>query len=152
MTNYSNRTFRKLFDDGGTVFQDIVLESCTFDWCGLSLTKSVERRSTVRNVRLTNCTSTNHCGIGPAVFEKQRDRILQANKDRHGGMLISDDIADPNRELIEKAPRSGAGTRRKLAVVDHIKPFTKGGSNSYCNARVISQQQNSRKGNRENGE
>lgn len=69
MTRYSNRTFSRLFDDGGTTFTNMEFDNCVFDWCGLSLAKVVGRRSTVRNVRLLNCSSVNHCGIGPAIFE-----------------------------------------------------------------------------------
>jgi hypothetical protein len=69
MKEYRNQTFRKLFDDGGALFSDMVFENCVFDWCGLSLTKSVDLMSRVRNVRLNNCSIVNQSGIGPAVFE-----------------------------------------------------------------------------------
>ncbi|VTS04822.1 hypothetical protein [Tuwongella immobilis] len=44
-------------------------------------------------------------------------------------------------------PRTGDQRRgRQVAVVDHILSGNKGGSNSYCNARVISKTWNSKKG------
>lgn len=68
MMQYRSQTFRKLFDrDSGALFTDMVFENCTFDWCGLSLTKEVNLRSTVRNIRLASCSV--NCLVGPAVFE-----------------------------------------------------------------------------------
>jgi hypothetical protein len=78
----------------------------------------------------------------------------------HGNKLMSDDPTDPyyGQEIVApnylvpgNIPRWGAGTRTKLAAVDHILPYTKGGSSSYCNARVITQRQNSQKGNSTEG-
>jgi len=69
MNSYEGKEFVKLRDrDSGAVIEDIVLVNCVFDNCSVSLTRSIELRSTIRNVRLTNCVSVN-CGIGPAVFE-----------------------------------------------------------------------------------
>lgn len=70
MTTYDAQHFRKLVDRGsGMVFEDLQFTNCTFDNCALSLTKSLELRATVRNVRVVNCVSLN-CDIGPTVFEE----------------------------------------------------------------------------------
>ena len=69
MNGYKNQTFRKLYDDGGALcLENMRFENCMFESCELSLTKDVDRRSTVRKVSLKNCAS-NGCGIGPAIFE-----------------------------------------------------------------------------------
>ncbi|MGO9774795.1 MAG: hypothetical protein ACLPSW_35590 [Roseiarcus sp.] len=69
MNEYKNQTFRKLYDDGGALcLENMRFENCMFESCELSLTKDVDRRSTVRKVSLKNCAS-NGCGIGPAIFE-----------------------------------------------------------------------------------
>jgi RHS repeat-associated protein len=86
--------------------------------------------------------------------DKQRERILEVNKVLHGGMLKSDDPLDPVKgELVRREsvprnqypkpplPRDSNGLLNE-AQIDHIKPLDIGGSNSYCNARVISQQLN----------
>jgi len=69
MTVYSDRTFLQRFDrDSGAVLEGMQFTNCTFDNCALSLTKSPNLRSTVRNVQVVNCVTVN-CGVGPAVFE-----------------------------------------------------------------------------------
>jgi hypothetical protein len=79
MKAYENQTFEKLYDqDSGAVFENLVLGNCVFNNCALSLTKSPELRSTVRNVQLVNCVSVN-CGIRSAVFENVTIDGLQTN-------------------------------------------------------------------------
>lgn len=69
MTSYTGITFTQLFDrDSAACFENTVFSNCVFDNSALSLTKSPQLRSTVRNVRLTACVSVN-CGIGPALFD-----------------------------------------------------------------------------------
>ncbi|HVS37286.1 MAG TPA: hypothetical protein VMS17_17120 [Gemmataceae bacterium] len=79
MTTYDGQKFFKLYDrDSGAVFQDVVFNNCVFDNCVLSLTRSPELRSTVRNVQLTNCASVN-CGIKCAIFEEVTVDGLKTN-------------------------------------------------------------------------
>jgi hypothetical protein len=69
MIEYENQTFQRLYDRGDALFlENMRFEGCMFESCALSLTKDINRRSTVRNVSLKNCAS-NGCGIGPAIFE-----------------------------------------------------------------------------------
>jgi len=87
---------------------------------------------------------------------RQKVNILNANEMRNGGMLRSDDPADPAPLLVRpipvnpqtfpkpSKPRDANGFLNE-AQVDHINPFVVGGSNSYCNARLISQELNIRK-------
>jgi hypothetical protein len=87
---------------------------------------------------------------------RQKVKILNANEMRNGGMLRSDDPADPAPLLVRpipvnpltfpkpSKPRDANGFLNE-AQVDHINPFVVGGSNSYCNARLISQELNIRK-------
>lgn len=79
---------------------------------------------------------------------EQKELILIANKLEHGGVLMSDAPDDPVKgELVkpmfrpEEKPRDENGLLNE-AQVDHIKPRGQGGSNSYCNAQVVSQQYN----------
>jgi hypothetical protein len=79
MKKYEGQTFKKLFDQSSrAVIADYDFNNCIFDNCGLSLTKTVEMRSIVKNVRLTKCTSVN-CGIGPAIFEEVTIDGLETN-------------------------------------------------------------------------
>ncbi len=83
---------------------------------------------------------------------EQRDRILGENRTIHGGKLKSDDPKDPVQWLDEplefdgplrNTPKPtvtiGGQQFKSEAQVDHIRPREVGGSNSYCNAQVISQ-------------
>ena len=69
MTIYERTSFTQLFDrDSANLFEDHLFKECVFNNCALSLTKSPQLRSTVRNVRILDCTSLS-CDIGPAVFD-----------------------------------------------------------------------------------
>lgn len=69
MRTFSSQEFRSFFDRGtGATFENLVFEHCTFDNCGLSMTKVLSKRALVRNVCLRQCAAVN-CDIGPAVFE-----------------------------------------------------------------------------------
>ncbi|GHH51402.1 hypothetical protein GCM10009090_13620 [[Pseudomonas] boreopolis] len=57
-----------VFDDGGSTFEDIGLNGCVFDNCGLSLAKSPEGMTRVKGVVATKCKVVNS-EIGPCVFE-----------------------------------------------------------------------------------
>jgi Domain of unknown function (DUF4157)/DNA/RNA non-specific endonuclease len=67
----------------------------------------------------------------PFILE-QRNLILEYNRARNGGNLMSDDQADdPHKQL------RVFGTLDRPEI-DHIIPTTSGGSNFFSNARVIS--------------
>ena len=67
MKAISNEEFVQLFDRGGGRFSDLSITGTRFDNCGISLTRNVQRRSTIDNVSLRDCELMN-CAIGPAVI------------------------------------------------------------------------------------
>lgn len=62
---------------------------------------------------------------------RQRELILQANMARNGGKLKSDDPLDPLPDLSEMGDLN-------FPEVDHIVPKSRGGSNMFSNARLVS--------------
>jgi hypothetical protein len=76
-------------------------------------------------------------GVGLPFSPVQVAKIINANRARNGGTVMSDDDNDPHKILSD--PGTGWS-------VDHIVPRSGGGSNSYANARVISHRYNSRLG------
>jgi hypothetical protein len=68
---------------------------------------------------------------------RQRELILQANMARNGGMIKSDDPLDP----VPGGILSEAGDLN-FPEIDHIVPKSRGGSNMFSNARVVSWQLN----------
>lgn len=70
MQSFNGETFRGLKDiDTGRVLQDVELERCTFEGCGLSRTIHQDRRTVVRNVVARNCRVA-AVSVGPAIFEE----------------------------------------------------------------------------------
>jgi hypothetical protein len=70
----------------------------------------------------------------------QKPKIIAENRRKNGGRLISDDPADPYQVLSDPVRMLGGVLQDPaMASVDHIIPASKGGTNSYGNARVISQ-------------
>ena len=77
----------------------------------------------------------------------QKRKIIKANRERNGGRLRSDDPLDPYQDLSDpvRSVSPGLGGEPQdpaMAAVDHVVPRAAGGSNSYGNARVISQYYN----------
>jgi len=91
---------------------------------------------------------------GELFTRAQKNRIIAANKARNGGKIMSDASDDPVKgELVQppsispttfpKPPKSrDENCLLNEAQIDHIKPKAAGGSNSYCNAQVVSMQYN----------
>lgn len=70
MKTYKNQVFTDLIDqDSFELFQNILFEKCEFKNCKLSQTENPENRSTVRNVEIEDCTMSNNCDTGCAIFE-----------------------------------------------------------------------------------
>ncbi len=70
MTAHTGQEFRNLFDkDSAATFADRSFDRCEFTNCVLSQTKRFDRRSLVRNVRLSGSTATG-CSVGPAILEE----------------------------------------------------------------------------------
>lgn len=68
MKKFENQTFSRLFDRGdGLYIEDAIFQSCSFEMCALSLTQDISKISTIRNIKLADC-SVNSCETGPAVF------------------------------------------------------------------------------------
>jgi hypothetical protein len=85
-------------------------------------------------------------GPGKGTTPDQRQRILEQNKQNNGGQLRSDGDGRP----INQPQRMQKGQKADMnqAEVDHIQPKSKNGSNSNSNLRVISKEENLRKGNK----
>ena len=81
-------------------------------------------------------------GSGKEFTANQKNKIRAKNREHNNGYLRSDEdgtfLSNPQR----------GGSDPLQAEVDHIVARSKGGSNSYRNARVISKQQNMKKGNK----
>jgi hypothetical protein len=57
-----------LFSRRGNCVEDLVLDACNLDNCALSIVQRPEKRTLVRNVRLTSCDQL-YCTIYPAIIE-----------------------------------------------------------------------------------
>ncbi len=83
-------------------------------------------------------------GDGKKLTQSQKDKVRDENKAQNGGQLKSDisgtDLVPPKQHEKGVTPPSNE------AHVDHIKPRSQGGSNSFSNAQVISRQENLQKG------
>lgn len=75
-------------------------------------------------------------GTGKDFTDAQKARIKAENKRRNGGVLISD--VEPGRLLYERPLPPGRFSHWNEAVVDHICPESKQGTNRYRNAQVTS--------------
>ncbi|WP_298940076.1 RHS repeat-associated core domain-containing protein [uncultured Dysgonomonas sp.] len=87
-------------------------------------------------------------GSGKSTTPSQRKRILEENKRQNGGQLTSDGDGRP----LNQPKKNIKGQKADLdqAEVDHIEPKSKGGSNDNSNLRVISKEENLKKGNKTN--
>ena len=79
---------------------------------------------------------------GKKFTASQKEKIRTANRMQNNGYLRSDEDG-----TFLTTPQKG-GSDPLQAEIDHITARSKGGSNSYKNARVLSKQQNMKKGNR----
>ncbi|HEX5150763.1 MAG TPA: DUF6531 domain-containing protein [Parafilimonas sp.] len=72
--------------------------------------------------------------------KSQKEKIYDANKEANGGYLCS----DKDGTILEapKKSQSGESPSPYEAQVDHKKPRSKGGTNDYSNAAVLSREQN----------
>jgi RHS repeat-associated protein len=83
-------------------------------------------------------------GPGKPFTQSQKAKIYEANRQRNGGVLRSDcsgcELAPSERSM------KGVPTPPNAAQVDHNLARSRGGSNSFTNARVLSAQENQTKG------
>lgn len=93
-----------------------------------------------------NLKEPRNVGEGKSTTSSQRQRILEENKKNNNGELRSD--GDGRKLDAPSKVNKGEKANMNQAEVDHIQPKSKGGSNSNENLRVISKEENLRKGNR----
>jgi len=97
--------------------------------------------------KYSNLKEPRNVGDGKKTTPAQRQRILEENKKQNGGKMKSDGDGRPLNP--PKQNQKGQKADMNQAEVDHAKPRSKGGSNSNSNQRVISKEENLKKGNRE---
>ncbi|MEA5462048.1 DUF6443 domain-containing protein [Arcicella sp. LKC2W] len=114
---------------------------------GVSTIKNAERNLNSEG-KYSDLKEPRKVGDGLNTTSAQRKRILEENKKNNGGVLKSD--GDGRVLSSPKQSKKGEKMDMNQAEVDHIKPRSKGGSNSNSNQRVISKEENLKKGNREN--
>ena len=92
------------------------------------------------------CQISKTIGAGKNFTRTQKQTILDENRRNNGGVLKSD---LSGKELdVPTQSRKGEKANMNQAEIDHIEPKSKGGSNSYSNAQVLSKEENLRKGNK----
>lgn len=87
----------------------------------------------------------NHKSVAPGkrFTQTQKKKIIEENKSRNAGQVKSDDPTDMHPNLVEPQKSvSGVKPPANEWQIDHIVPRSKGGTNGYDNARVISRQLN----------
>lgn len=89
-------------------------------------------------------------GAGKNFTKAQKDKIIKENRRRNGGTFVrSDDRNDPCKFLF-KPLKSVKGVKPHPCEwqIDHIIPKSRGGGNTFGNARVISRRYNRELSNR----
>ena len=86
-----------------------------------------------------------HPSVGPGkdFTQAQKRNILNANRERNGGVLRSDESG--TQAVAPQQSKKGIAPPSNEAHVDHIVPKSQGGPNSYKNAQVLTRQENLKK-------
>jgi hypothetical protein len=85
-------------------------------------------------------------GPGKDFTKSQKQQILEANKQANGGVLKSDKSGIVLDNPVQS--KKGVPSNMNQAEVDHMKPKSKGGANSYKNTQVLSKKENIEKSNK----
>jgi RHS repeat-associated protein len=97
-------------------------------------------------LKYDNLPNPRNAGAGKETTKRQRERLIEYNKKENGGLFMSDE--DGTIMNIPTATTKGQKADMKQGEVDHIKPKSKGGTNKNKNLRIITKEQNLRKGNK----
>jgi len=84
-------------------------------------------------------------GSGKSFTSAQKKAILAENAARNNGVVKSDLSGETT--VPSQKSQKGVTPPSNEAQIDHIKPRSKGGSNSYSNAQVLTREENRKKSN-----
>ncbi|HID69173.1 MAG TPA: HNH endonuclease [Desulfobacterales bacterium] len=87
-----------------------------------------------------------HPSVGPSkpFTQAQKRNILTENKAKNNGVIRSD--LSGARAVQAQQHTKGVTPPPNDAHIDHIVPRSKGGTNSYSNAQVLTREENLKKG------
>ena len=116
-----------------------------------SITKTVRkkvRKTITKQIKRHYAHLKDHksVGSGKNFTAAQKRKILAENKKRNGGVIrcdITGEVCVPSRKS-----KKGVSPPHNEAQIDHIRPKSKGGTNSYRNAQVATRKANRHKSNK----
>ncbi|HGM2352078.1 TPA: polymorphic toxin-type HINT domain-containing protein [Neisseria gonorrhoeae] len=93
-----------------------------------------------------NLSDNKSVGEGKKFTPAQKKAIIQENMNRNGGVVKS----DQSGEVLVRPKKSQKGITPPSNEwqIDHVQAKSKGGSNSYKNAQVLSRRENTKKSNK----
>ncbi|ENX8231551.1 pretoxin, partial [Neisseria gonorrhoeae] len=94
-----------------------------------------------------NLSDNKSVGEGKKFTPAQKKAIIQENMNRNGGVVKS----DQSGEVLVRPKKSQKGITPPPSnewQIDHVQAKSKGGSNSYKNAQVLSRRENIKKSNK----